>query len=139
MGGVVIRPGMVTMAVELLVCPMCRFALTVRAAIADTEDCRSSCPFAARRWFICARCNRERTLLGDAPRPLLGVTIALRRDDDDSFTCRDCGHQITNFGLIEPPPRGRCVVCEFFAAAADTPEERAELMRRAQVERAEWP
>jgi hypothetical protein len=54
-----------------------------------------------------------------------------------SFTCHDCGHQITNFALIEPPPHGSCVVCEFVAAAADTPEERAELMRRAQDERAE--
>jgi hypothetical protein len=51
------------------------------------------------------------------------------------FTCRGCGHQITNFALIEPPPHGRCVVCEFVAAAADTPKERAE--RRAQDERAE--
>ena len=24
----------------------------------------------------------------------------------DSFTCRDCGHQITNFALIEPPRAG---------------------------------
>ena len=34
-----------------------------------------------------------------------------------SFTCHDCNYQITNFALIEPPPHGRSVVCDFVAAA----------------------